>query len=486
MQEPRQRPPNRPDPTALYPFLFALYPVLFLYLRNVREVLPLQALAALGVSLLVALLAWMLTRLLVGHAGKRSLLLFLFLLFFHGYGVYFAAIAGWLPVASRPILAHGLALVLPFGIWFVLSWVVVRSGRDCQRLNQVLGLAVALLVLWNLLGILMHLSRAAVNPQPPQLEVRHGAKDRAAAPDIYCFILDEFASLESAQSRFQYANAALADTLRRQGFFIAKNSRSRFWLTEPAMADILNLGEWPAKADPFPLIRRNAVASFLTQRGYRIIEFPVQPVLFMEAADLRFHYSLTRASIFFNDFYRTLLENTVLRFLPDLWRRQKTDFTRFYRQRVLHVFDKLPALIKSPGPKFIFAHVYCPHEPFVFNAQGGMVDAAHAWDHDDPRFYLEQYMFISSKITETTALILRDSATPPVIIIQSDHGYRGSLRRGKQPQRVPRDEMVRVFNALYLPRVAVEQIDPALSPLNNFRLVFNHFFSEHYPLLENP
>ena len=486
MQEPRPRPSGKFDATVIYPFLFASYPVLFLYLRNIREVQPQQALAALGVSLLVAFLAWMLTRLLVGRAGKRPLLLFLFLLFFHGYGVYFAAIAGWLPVASRPLLAHALALVLPLGVWLGLSWAVVRSGKDFRRLHQVLGLVVVLLVSWNLLGILMHVGRAAVSRKRPPLEVRHGARNRAAVPDIYCFVLDEFASLESAQSRFQYDNAALADTLRRQGFFIARNSRSRFWLTEMAIADILNLGEWPDKGDPFPLIRRNAVASFLARQGYRIIEFPVQPVSFMEAADLRFHYSLTRASIYFNDFYRTLLENTLLRFLPDLWRRQKTDFTRFYRQRALHVFDKLPALVKSPGPKFIFAHVYCPHEPFVFNAQGGMVDAAHAWDHADPRFYLEQYMFISSKIAETTALIVKDSATPPVIIIQSDHGYRGSLRQGKRQHRVPRDEMVRVFNALYLPGVAAEQIDPALSPLNNFRLVFNRYFGARYVLLKNP
>jgi len=95
-------------------------------------------------------------------------------------------------------------------------------------------------------------------------------------------------------------------------------------------------------------------------------------------------------------------------------------------------------------------------------------------------------MFISSKIAETTALIVKDSATPPVIIIQSDHGYRGSLRQGKRQHRVPRDEMVRVFNALYLPGVAAEQIDPALSPLNNFRLVFNRYFGARYVLLKNP
>jgi hypothetical protein len=257
-------------------------------------------------------------------------------------------------------------------------------------------------------------------------------------------------------------------------------------LTEPAIADILNLGEWPAGADPFSLVRRNAVASFLKRRGYRIIEFPVLPALFMEDADLRFHYPLSRASIFFDDFYRTLFEATLLRVLPDVWKSRKTGFSRFYRERVLHVFERLPRLVVSPGPKFVFIHVYCPHEPFVFDARGGPVDDAHAWDHADRRFYVGQYRFISGKIAETAARILEDSARPPVIIIQSDHGYRGPLRRGAGGDPVPRDEMVRVFNALHLPGVDQNRIDASLAPANNFRLVFNLYFGTRYPLLKGP
>jgi hypothetical protein len=73
-----------------------------------------------------------------------------------------------------------------------------------------------------------------------------------------------------------------------------------------------------------------------------------------------------------------------------------------------------------------------------------------------------------------------------VIIIQSDHGYRGSMRSGKQKNRIPWAEMVKVFNALHLPGVDLEKIEPSLSPLNNFRLIFNQYFAGHYPLLKNP
>jgi len=474
----------------IYPFLFALYPALFLYLRNIREVLPGRVLPALGVSLTIAIVFWLLTRIVARQHGKRSLLLFFFLLLFHFYGLYYGLIAGLLPDDSRPLLSHAIAFILPGGLWFFLSWAVVRSAKSFATFNRVLQLVVIFLVLWNGMGILIYhgqsffsRSRLQRRGSPQLLKSLHNQTIR---PDIYCFVLDEFASLESARSLFQYDNSIFAETLRQQGFFIAQNSRSRYRLTEPAIAAILNLGEFDEKKDPFALIRRNAVAAFLKQQGYRIIEFSVNPALFMEAADQRFHYSLLHASIFFDDFYRILCERSLLRFLPDRWRRQKSDFSRYYRERVLQVFEKLPEVVKSPGPKFVFAHIFCPHEPFVFDAQGGTVSAAHFWDHADPRFYLQQYIFVSRKMTEATALILEDSPTPPVIIIQSDHGYRGSLRSGKQQRRVSRAEIVKVFNALHLPGVDSKQIEPSLSPLNNFRLIFNHYFGEHYPLLQNP
>ena len=472
--------------TYLYPFLFACYPVLFLYLRNIREVLPVQALKALGVSLAIAALFWIVLRLAVRQPGKRTLLLFLILLFFHAYGFYFELILGMLPVDPPPLQAHVIAFILPAGIFFLLSRAVVRSKIKFTKLNQIVQLAVIILVSWNLLGILIHHGLSYVNRSRRQGEIKQLEDVRTEKPDIYCFVLDEFASLESARSLFKYDNSMFAETLRQKGFFVARNSRSRFRLTEPAIAAILNLGEIAAEADPFAMIRRNTVASFLKQHGYRIIEFPTQPALFMEAADQRFHYSLAHISIFFNDFYRTLLERTLLRFLPDLWQRQKVDYSRYSRERVLYVFKKLPPLIKSPGPKFVFIHVFCPHEPFVFDAQGGEVDEAHLWDHEDPHFYLQQYKFISKKITETAALILEGSPRPPLIIIQSDHGYRGALRLGRGLRHVDWAELTRVFNALYLPGIDPEQIEPSLSPLNNFRLVFNHYFAGHYPLLKNP
>ncbi len=445
-----------------YPFLFSLYPVLFLYLRNIREVPWPQALLAAAASLAIAIILWPATRLVAAGAHKRALALFLFLLLFHAYGSYYQAVSPLLPGTLSPLAAHALAFIVPGGACLLLTLALRRCRRDLAFPGRALGVAVLVLLAWNLGGILLYHGRSLWEQAARQESM--AAATRAGGPDIYCFVLDEFAALEAARSLFQYDHSAFADRLRQMGFFVARDSRSPFLKTEFALAALLNPGGDDGRGDPFARIRRNEVASLLKRRGYRVIEFAAGPAMFMEDADQRHHYSLARVSIFFNDFYRTLFERSLLRFLPEQWSRQQSDISHYYQERVLQVFRKMPAVIKSPGPKFVFVHVYCPHEPFVFDARGGSVPREKAWDHSDPRNYLRQYIFISSKMLETAAAILADSPRPPVIIIQSDHGYRGSRGRTNWKRTVDPAQAQKVFNALYLPGMSWRRSIPPCRP----------------------
>jgi len=472
---------------SVYPFLFSLYPVLFLYLRNIHEVRLAQVFRAAIVSLGIAVACWFLTGVLSKQRSKRSLVLFLFLLLFHFYGLYYDQIAGLLPQTSRPLRAHLLAFILPGTIWLALTIIVVRSKRGFTALHRVLQTAVLLLLTWNIGGIAIHHAGLLFDhSRQSWAGKQHLPAIQTRTPDIYCFVLDEFAAPESARSLFGYDNGAFVASLRRQGFFVAEQSRSLYILTEPAIAAILNLGVFSDQEDPFQLIHRNAVAALLKNGGYRIIEFASLHSLFMKAADQRFYYHLVHVSIFFDDFYRALFERSLLRVLPDLWQLEKTDLLRYYRKRILQVFEELPAIVKTLGPKFVYIHLFSPHEPFIFDQKGELVDPGHIWDHSDPRYYLGQYIYISHRMLETAAMIIANSPAAPVIIMQSDHGYRGSKRPGNESKPISPSEMIRVFNALYLPDIPLNGIQPSLSPLNNFRLVFNSYFGTRYPLLHNP
>ena len=92
-------------------------------------------------------------------------------------------------------------------------------------------------------------------------------------------------------------------------------------------------------------------------------------------------------------------------------------------QRVHFVLDRLRRLGRVAGPKFIFAHIVAPHEPFVFDAEGGFVaaDGRTASRPGSTRLdpaqiqYREELVYLNTRIEQLVTEILDDSATPPVI-----------------------------------------------------------------------
>jgi len=78
-------------------------------------------------------------------------------------------------------------------------------------------------------------------------------------------------------------------------------------------------------------------------------------------------------------------------------------------------------------------------------------------------------------LLELLPKMIASSPTPPIIILQGDHGSIGS----KPGTRTS------IFNAYFLPDGAIRSLYPSISPANSFRVVFNQFFGGNYTLLED-
>jgi hypothetical protein len=150
--------------------------------------------------------------------------------------------------------------------------------------------------------------------------------------------------------------------------------------------------------------------------------------------------------------------------------------TARYRQ-IVYTLDQLaeiPSVIE--GPKFIFAHIVAPHGPLVLGSTGEQV---HYPETLDDTSYLQGYRdelkYLNGRLRDVLQIILADSAVPPIIILQADHGHDLAS---------PEDRMA-ILNAYYLPENGTEQLYPAITPVNSFRLVFNRYFGGQFPLLED-
>jgi hypothetical protein len=152
-------------------------------------------------------------------------------------------------------------------------------------------------------------------------------------------------------------------------------------------------------------------------------------------------------------------------------------------------FDRLPELAGGAQPVFVFAHLTLPHEPYVY--YGNCAHREPYWPLDDAadtlalkRAYVEQIECLNRKLLVLVDAIRRHSTTPPVILLQADHGHGrlGRLAPGLDavaPWQVA--ERRAVFAAYALPGVPVDEVSDSITPVNIVRLMLRHYFKANLP-----
>jgi hypothetical protein len=164
-----------------------------------------------------------------------------------------------------------------------------------------------------------------------------------------------------------------------------------------------------------------------------------------------------------------------------------------HRRIILHNFERLPDVAAIPGPKFVFTHLIAPHPPYVFDRDGSPLDPPYAFTLSDQMTsdiaearagYQGQLEFINRKMLETVDGILANSETPPIIIIQGDHGP-GTRTNYDSAADTCLYERYSILNAYYLPGVEKSSLPMDISPVNSFRFIFNAYFQGNLELLPN-
>ena len=506
--------------SILHSFLFVIYPIVMLLAHNIDEVPFLDAFRSLSVSILTVALVLLILSFVVGNNLKASLLLSGMLILFFSYGHLYTFLQdtelGGIILGRHGIMLPVYGVVLITWIWFILKKVEDPSG--ITKLFNVIGIVLLVIPLYTMTT--HYIQRLQYTRSDEQYNPKMKTVESGMLPDIYYIILDGYARSDVLEEIYEYDNTNMISFLNERGFFVAEKSRSNYNQTALSLASSMNLEyvnylsetmgvDSKQREELATLIKRSLIRDLLEAEGYEFIAFESG----YERTEIRnadYYWSLDNDVIpqvtslwKLNAFESLLLESTALRVIYDLHIFTTDTFRQIvispeyqaHRERVLYTFSRLDDVAEMDGNYFVFAHIVSPHPPFVFDAMGGEITPNLTYTLADGDNYLgpqedyiesyrNQVIFVNNQLQPVIDQILSKSDPAPIIIIQGDHGP-GAFLVWDSPNKTDLKERFGILNAFYFPGGDQGWLYPSITPVNNFRIVFNRYFQANYEILED-
>lgn len=134
-------------------------------------------------------------------------------------------------------------------------------------------------------------------------------------------------------------------------------------------------------------------------------------------------------------------------------------------------------------PTLNFSYFVLPHQPFIFDKDGGKTPLSYTNDWVNKECYLNQLIYTTKQIEKTIDAIVKNDPNS-VIIIQSDHSAR-SLSDENGNYLIDKFDRRHFLNMVYFMGEPIEEIK-GKSGVNTLRLVLNKLLGTEMEELEVP
>lgn len=506
----------------IYPFIVGISPVLILFASNLGEVKFSEVGRSFWIALILTSLFVLISWLLFRDIHKASLLTSVIMISILAYGHIYDGLKEieWL----APFVRHRVLLALDALFILGLAWLLWKRIKNVGVLETFFTwFSIFLLILpfYRIAGYYLFSNVRATNtgeasqssPVVTQSETK---------PDIYYIILDGYGRQDILKELYDFDNSGFVNELSQLGFYVAPEATSNYSQTLLSLGASMNFQYVddtlfmidPKSDDRRELIDRihhSRIRQTLGENGYQFVAFDNGFDTSVEDADIYYEHRGSQSQeqtmfLSMNSFESLLFEQTILRPLIatgviNQEIMKDTINARYVRHagKILFSFEKLVEVPEMDGDYFVFVHILAPHPPFVFGKNGEFISHTKAYILGDALEFantengtLEEYVqgytgqmtYINSIVLRTVQTILAESETPPIIIIQGDHGPGAYLDWNSRENTNVR-ERFSILNAYYFAGRELESTSlyPSISPVNTFRVVLNDFFGSDLELL---
>jgi hypothetical protein len=472
-----------------YPIAISAYPALALFTANMGEIKSGAVVRPLLFSVLFGGLLYFSVWLFIRKAHKAAFLTTLLLALFFTYGHAYMYIDGKYPKSN-----YTLWLAAGWFILFVLAVVWATRPKltfvsSASTLNTV-GLALLVMSVGQINFGNSPRNAHALGSEKAPIDSHLVRPENP--PDVYFFLLDSYGRSDLLDQAYGFDNGGFVNELEKRGFFVAKCSQTNYTRTELSLGSSLNMQYLQELNDTFKpdnisrnvlwdSLKHNAVRYNFESMGYQTVNFETG-YAWLDLNDAEHFMSPPAISSGMTEFEGLFLRTTLARYAQDLGLVNPDTLLGIeYRDRFNFIFRSMKDIAKIQRPTFSYIHIMSPHPPFVFDAEGNPTNPEDFWNEQRlytpslyKKGYVAQVQFLNKNILQAVDTIVANSETPPIIIIQGDHG----------PWLQPRDRHMWIFNAYYLPGHN-DALYPSISPVNTFRIVFNSYFGGRYDILKD-
>lgn len=380
------------------------------------------------------------------------------------------------------------SLLLP-AIAVVITLLIIlikNSKRRYLRLGMYLNLALILLILIDAFSLSIR-----INEKDPaqSFHIPLAKCDTCSKPDIYLIIADEYAGHNELKELFSFNNFAFENELHKRGFHITNNSVSNYNATVYSMASMMNMN-YLNGLEPVVnhrdmllcryLIKKNYFTSYLQKNGYEFYNYSFFDIADKKKAVRNIFFPTNKSLLTFQTLINRLKYTFGARFASG---KKIIDIkkSKLYINSIVDSLCRNIALQKTPVPKFVYTHLDIPHHPYFFDSTGKEIPIEKLTDEFkmNKKAYIEYLIYSNNRILSLIDHIRKNSTSPPVIILLSDHGFR------QLPPEISKDYYFMNLNAVYFPSGNYSKFYDGMSTVNSFRVILNSLFNQQLSLLKD-
>lgn len=421
------------------------------------------------------------------------------LLFYFSFGPVYSFLSSvpYVRIVTRVSVICGLIFVFIILVGFFHR----RMNFEKTRLPQFIFTLIALLIIFDSIHFFFLSNRLSENQydlkeKNPLPSIRSSLKEK---PDIYYIFFDELMQSDAVKEYLKYDNSWVDSALTRKGFFVASKSKSAYYATPFSIASAFQSSVFIEKKKKnihlldylmaYKEIQQNAIVPYLINQGYLIQNFAHYKLFKEESAAMFKDPSYDTRQIVLNQTFSSLMYQLIKGVMADklpvfmrdsdeekaqIALAQKTIHKKYNEIRQAH-------LKKSGKPLFVHGHFFVPHLPVFFDSVGKPLT------YEEVKFYEQDNQLIPAykmNLAYSRKLIIglvddimKHTNNQAVIIIQSDHGFRGNKNKP-----VPPEYKFSNFTAVYFPDRNYQSLDKEFYMPNTFRYILKKYSSDSVKL----